>query len=227
MSSNAYRGGYLLLVDDEPTIQSKNKEILQQRGYDIKQAFNIAQAQAIISEEMPNAVVLDVRLPDGSGIDFLRDFRKVSNAPVMMVSALGTPNEIINGLEAGADDYLVKPYDVEIFLVRLTVLMRRAMTIPDVLNVGNIKINLASGKAFVNNEDMNLTQKELALLQQFVQHPEEILNTESLYLKVWGHNMLKQDTALKVAISKLRTKLNNSGYTIVAFRGEGYSFERE
>ena len=228
MHNNSYRGnGYLLMIEDEPVVQANNKKILKRHGYDVKQAFTLAQAKTIIEEEMPSAIVLDVQLPDGSGLDFLRELRKTSNVPVLMLTAMGMPVDIINGLEAGGDDYLVKPYDLEIFLVRLTALMRRASIIPDIIDIGIIRIDIAANKAYLDGEDMGLQQKELSLLQQFAQHPEEIISPEILYNKVWGQKMLGQDNALKVAISKLRTKLSGSGYTIVTLRGEGYSFERE
>ncbi|MDR0273263.1 MAG: winged helix-turn-helix domain-containing protein, partial [Clostridiales bacterium] len=91
---------------------------------------------------------------------------------------------------------------------------------------GPIKIDIASGRAYLNGDDIGLSQKEISLLQQFLQRPEKILNAKYLYEKVWGQEMLETDNALKVAISKLRTKISDSGYTIAALRGEGYSFER-
>jgi len=146
---------------------------------------------------------------------------------VLMLTALGTQDDIIRGLDAGGDDYLVKPYDLQIFLVRINALMRRASLVPDVIEIGPIRVNMAASRAFMNDEDMVLQQREFLLLQQFVQYPEEILPPKQLYEKVWGQEMLEKDSALKVAISKLRAKLEGSGYTIMASRGEGYCFERE
>ena len=228
MDSNIQReSGYLLLVEDEPNVQDSNKKILERRGYTIRLAYTLAEARAIIAKEMPRAIVLDIQLPDGNGLDFLREVRKISSVPVLMLTALGTPQHIIQGLEAGGDDYLPKPYDLSVFLMRLTALLRRASLIPETVGVGPIKVDLASNKAYLNGEDMGLSQKEASLLQQFVQYPEQILSTEYLYQKVWGQRMLGQEVSLKVAISKLRTKLMGSGYVIVALRGEGYCFERE
>ncbi|MCL2752901.1 MAG: response regulator transcription factor [Defluviitaleaceae bacterium] len=228
MRKNVFRvGGYLLMIEDDPAIQADNKKILEQHGYNVRQAFSLAQAREIIASEPPSVITLDLKLPDGSGLDFLRETRKISNVPVLILTASDTPSDIINGLEAGGDDYITKPYDINVFLVRITTLMRRASQIPDMLEIGPIRINMAANKAFLNGEDMCLTQKELSLLQQFTQYPEEIMLPSALYEKVWGQKMLGQDNSLKVAISKLRTKLFGSGYTIVASRGEGYCFERE
>jgi len=219
--------GYLLMVEDEPAVQANNKKILERRGYNIRQAYSLAEARRIVAQQMPKAIVLDVQLPDGTGLEFLRELRQTSNTPVLMLTALGTPDDIVRGFEAGGDDYLAKPYDLQVFLVRIDALMRRAALVPDVIEVGPIRINLAASKAFYNGEDMLLQQREFLLLQQFMQHPEEILSAQSLYLKVWGQEIYKQDNSLRVAISKLRQKLENSGYTITSSRGEGYCFERK
>jgi len=123
--------GYILLVEDEPVIQAKNKKILQRHGYSIRQAFTIAEAWATIEEEPPRAIILDIQLPDGSGLDFLQELRKRSNIPVLLLTAMETAQDIIRGLEAGGDDYLTKPYELQLFLTRVKALMRRAYLIPD------------------------------------------------------------------------------------------------
>ena len=219
--------GYLLLVEDEPLVQINNKKILQRRGYLLKQAFSLEEARVIIAEDAPRAIVLDIMLPDGSGLDFLAELRQSSNVPVLMLTAMGTSQDIIRGLEAGGDDYLTKPYDLAVFLMRVEALLRRSSLVPDALEMGTLKLDPASGKAYIGGEDLFLPQKEYALLQQFVQYPEKIISAEYLYEKVWGQEMLDDDKSLKVAISKLRTKLAGSGYTITASRGEGYYLERE
>ena len=217
---------YLLLVEDEPLVQGNNKKILMRRGYFLKQAFSLAEARSIIAEEPPRAIILDLQLPDGNGLEFLKELRQTLNTPVLMLTAMGTPADIIRGLEAGGDDYLTKPYDLSVFLMRVEALLRRASILPDTLGVGRIRLDTASGKAFSNDEDMTLSQKEYSLLSQFIQFPDRILSAEYLYEKVWGQEMNEDDNSLKVAVSKLRNKLLDSGYTITASRGEGYYFEK-
>jgi len=219
--------GYLLLVEDEPVVQANNKKILERRGYVIRQAFTLAEARAVMAEKPPDAIILDIQLPDGCGLEFLNELRKKSKIPVMMLTAMGTPQDIIKGLETGGDDYLTKPYELTVFLMRVQALLRRAAIMPEALGIGNIRIDVASGKAYIDGADMNLQQKEVALLQQFIQQPEKMLPPEFLYEKVWGQKMMSGDeNALKVAISKLRAKMTDSEYTIIASRGEGYCFER-
>jgi len=219
--------GYLLLVEDDPRIQANNKKILEREGYSLKQALTLREARSVIAEEPPCAIVLDIQLPDGSGLDFLRELRKTSTVPVLMLTGMSTPQDIVKGLEAGGDDYLPKPYEFPVFLARIKTLLRRAAIMPERLSIGPIRIDTASGKAYVGGEDMGLQPKESALLLQFIQQPEEILSAEYLYEKVWGQKMLDDVNSLRAATSKLRSKLAGSGYTITSSRGEGYCFEKE
>jgi len=118
--------GYILLVEDEPIVQENNKKILERRGYSIRQAYTLAEARAHINKEKPCAIVLDIQLPDGSGLDLLHELRKTSSIPVLLLTAMGTPQDIIQGLELGGDDYLPKPYELSIFLLRVQALVKRA-----------------------------------------------------------------------------------------------------
>ena len=218
--------GYLLLVEDELLVQINNKMILERRGYTIRQAYTLTEANAIILEEHPFAIVLDIQLPDGNGIDFLQELRKTSNVPVLMLTAMGTPEDVVSGLCAGGDDYLAKPYELSVFLMRVEALVRRASLIPDKLVIGPVVIDTASGRAFISGVDMRLQQKEYSLLQQFLQYPKKALSAEYLYEKAWGQKMLGDGNALRKAISNLRSKLEGSGYTIAVSRGKGYCFKK-
>jgi len=218
---------YLLLVEDEPVVQANNMKILQRRGYNIRQAYTLEEARAIIKDEPPKGIILDVRLPDGSGLDFLKELRETSEIPVLILSAHSATEDIISGFELGVDDYLTKPYDLSIFLMRVETLLRRAAAIPDTLEYGPIKLFTASAMATLNGEDMMLSQKEYSLLQLFVRNPDKILSADFIYEKVWGQEMLEGDNSLKVAVAKLRKKLAISDYTITSSRGEGYYLEQE
>ena len=114
------------MVEDEPVVQANNKMVLERRGYSLKQAYTLEEARAMIVEEQPRAVILDIQLPDGNGLDLLHEIRENSNVPVLVLTAMGTPKDIIKGLEAGGDDYLTKPHDLQTFLKRVEALLRRA-----------------------------------------------------------------------------------------------------
>ena len=218
--------GYILLVEDEQTVQMNNKKILQRRGYSIKQAHTLAQAREIIEEAPPRGIILDINLPDGNGIDFLKDLRKSSDIPVLILTAMGTREDIILGFETGSDDYLTKPYDLSVFLMRVEALLRRSATVPETLEYEVFTLYPLASRALLSGEDMLLSQKEYVILQLFVQNPGKILSADYLYTKAWGYEMHENDQSLKVAISKLRSKMTDSDFTVTASRGEGYYLER-
>ena len=114
------------MVEDEPVVQANNKMILERRGYVLRQAYTLAEARSIIADQAPGAIILDIQLPDGDGLDFLDEIRRTSNVPVLVLTAKGTPQDIIRGLEAGGDDYLSKPHELPVFLKRVEALMQRA-----------------------------------------------------------------------------------------------------
>ena len=122
--------GYLLLIEDEPAVQKNNLKILQRRGYSIKQAFTLAEARVIISDDPPRGIILDIQLPDGNGLDFLKELRKNSDIPVLILTAMGATEDIVKGFEMGSDDYLTKPYDLSIFLLRVEALLKRTANVP-------------------------------------------------------------------------------------------------
>jgi len=218
--------GYLLLVEDEPAVQLNNKKILQRRGYNIKQAYTLTEAREHIKNEHPRAIILDLQLPDGHGLKFLEELRNTTNIPVLILTASGATDDIIRGFETGGDDYLTKPYDLSVFLLRIETLLRSAASIPETLEYEKIRLYPTSGRVEVNGIDVVLSQKEYSILQLFVLHPEKIMTAEHIYEKVWGQQLLENDNSLKVAMSKLRTKLADVGYAITASRGEGYYIER-
>ena len=221
---------YLLLVEDDPMIQTSNKRFLERRGYTLRQAFTLKEAREIMAEKPPRAIVLDVMLPDGNGVEFLTKLRETSNVPVLMLTALGTRDDILKALSAGGDNYLTKPYDRYVFLSHVEALLRRSEMLAEMIVLGPIKVEPGSGKAYLDGEDMLLTQKEFLLLQQFVQHPNKILMSDYLYEKAWSQEMRHDDASLfslKNTIHKLRKKLSGSGYTITSEYGEGYMLELE
>jgi DNA-binding response OmpR family regulator len=219
----------ILLVEDEPAIQRANKVILERRGgYTVRLAENLAEARQSIAESVPDLIVLDIMLPDGSGLDFLAELRAGDiSIPVLLLTALSETSDELKGIEAGGDDYITKPYDNEILLAKISRALHRASKIPSTLSIGGIKIDTASGRAFVNGNDINLAPKEFALLQQFIQNPKKTINSDYLYEKIWGQGMHGNDKALRTAVSGLRVKLIKSGYTVTVSKGEGYYFEPE
>lgn len=219
--------GYLLLIEDEPSIQLNNVKILRRRGYSVKQASTLAEARAIMSDSPPKAIILDLHLPDGNGLELLKEIRENSSIPVLILTAMSTRDDIVLGFETGSDDYLTKPYDLSVFLMRVEALLRRATIVPEVIELGSITLRPTSATATLDGEDMLLTQKEYSILQLFVQNPDKIMSADYIYEKAWGYEMPDGDPSIKVTISRLRANIADSEFTITASRGEGYYIERK
>ena len=219
--------GYILVVGSEPDFLETIKDMLERGGFTVRAASAKSEAARAIRAAPPGVVVIDIVPPVEPRLAFVSEIRRISTVPIIALSASDMPQDAIRAFQAGADDYLIRPVMPSVFMARIRALMRRSTLIPDILDIGPIRINMAASKAYLNGEDMILQQKELSILQQFAQFPNQNISAELLYEKVWGQEMLGQDNALKVAISKLRTKLAGSGYTIASVRGEGYCFKIE
>ena len=226
-TSNNYDTGYLLLVEDEPAVQSNNMKILRRRGYNIKQAYTLTEARDYIAESPPRGIILDIQLPDGSGLDFLSELREESDIPVLILTAMGAREDIIRGFQTGSDDYLTKPYDFGELLARVEALIRRAGRVPDVISKGRLTLDVTANIATLEGTDLLLTQKEFAVLLIFVQNEEHFISAKYLYDKVWKAPIPNNNDAVKSVIKRLRAKITGSGWQITWSRGEGYAFEHE
>jgi DNA-binding response OmpR family regulator len=218
----------ILCVEDDEKVLRNNKIKFTDDGYTVLTAETLAEAREHLKQKQPDAIVLDIMLPDGLGLDLLKEIReRGSNIPVLLLTAWGKPSDIARGLRAGANDYLSKPFDYEVLLARVEAMFRNVEQMPETIIKGALRINIPSMAAFVKSADMLLSQKEFALILLFVQHENRFMSAEYLYEKVWGRGMMGDDNAVRVAVSRLRKKLKNSEYTITAERGEGYCFERQ
>lgn len=217
----------ILLVEDNEQIMQGNERMLKRRGYEVTCALTLADARKAEKTRMPDLFVLDIMLPDGSGLDFMAELREYSQTPVLLLTGLTTPEDIVRGLTAGGDDYLAKPYDFGVLLARVEALLRRAENIPEKLVRGRLCLDVTADVATLDGADLLLSQKEFSLLLIFVQNEERFISAEYLYEKVWKHPMAGNSNTLKTTINRLREKIKNCGYRIAWSRGEGYSFERE
>jgi DNA-binding response OmpR family regulator len=189
--------GLILLVEDNEQILHGNELMLKRRGYETMTAMTLSEARERMVEKAPDAIVLDIMLPDGSGLDFIRELRKTSDVPVLLLTGLTTPQDIVRGLEDGGDDYLTKPYDFAVLIARIEALLRRAGRVPGSITKGSLRLDLSAGQAFLNGKDMLLAQKEFLLLLAFVQNEGETMSADYLYEKIWGQPMNQGSTAVR------------------------------
>ena len=217
-------GKTILLVEDNLKVMRNNITILRSRGAAVLSAENLAGARAVLADEMPDAAVIDVMLPDGSGLDLLREIRAVSALPVLLLTAKGESRDVVSGLSLGADDYLAKPYDLNVFTARIDALLRRARTVSENIAFGLLRFDLLSNKASYEGEDLLLTQKEFALLLLLTQNQKKTLSADYLFEKAWGQPLNSDTSALRLQISNLKKKLFavTEDIAIETARGEGY-----
>jgi len=217
----------ILLVEDNQKIQQANSNMLKrQGGYNVFLAANLAEAREIVANTYLDIILLDVMLPDGSGLDFLKELKQEKDIPVLILSALDELDDRIIGLEAGGDAYLTKPYNNKELLLNIESILRRSSRMPEIISRGNLVIKVTSDEALVNGINLVLSKKEFSLLCYFEQNEEKTMSLEQIYEKVWGQQMGEDKGALQRMISRLRSKLADSGYTISTERNEGYRFEK-
>jgi heavy metal response regulator len=217
----------VLLVEDEPRAAQMLAKGLREQSYavDIAQNGRDALYQAAITEY--DAVVLDVMLPGVDGFEVCRELRREgSNIPVLMLTARDAVEARISGLDSGADDYLVKPFDFGELLARLRAVIRRGRlpVTPSVLTVGDLRVDLRARQAYRGNRLIKLTAREFALLEFLVLHAGEVVGRGAIAEHVWDSPFESMSNVIDVMIQRLRRKIDDPRETslITTRRGEGY-----
>ncbi len=204
----AHMSARVLVVDDEPQIVRALRTSLRGAGYDVETAATAEGALTVLAANPPDAVVLDLVLPDGSGTEVCRELRTWSSAPVIILSVVGEEAEKVAALDAGADDYVTKPFSVEELLARLRAALRRADAPAEpVVELGDLRIDLEKRAVSVRSEPVQLTPNEFALLRVLARNPGKLLTHRVLLREVWGRGYGDESHYLHVYISQLRRKL--------------------
>jgi DNA-binding response OmpR family regulator len=199
-------------------------------GYRVLTALTLEGARKHLEEESPDLILLDVMLPDGDGMDFCREIAETVDSHILFLTGKGRQEDRLRGLEYGGDDYITKPYVPDELLLRIKSAMRRrrkmVSKVPRRLLLGALELDIAANQAFLNGEDILLTQKEFALLLLFAQNENKTMGADELYEMVWRRPMNDDNSAVKNAVSRLRKKLAGSAYSIESSRRSGYCFKR-
>ncbi len=198
----------VLVVDDEPQILRALQTNLRGAGYEVDTAATAEEALAAAAARPPDAVILDLVLPDGRGTDVCRELRRWSTAPVLLLSVVGEEREKVAALDAGADDYVEKPFGVDELLARLRAALRRAGPAGGpVLEVGDLAIDLDKRLVTVDGRAVQLTPHEFALLRVLAQNEGKLLTHPALLREVWGPAYGDESHYLHVYVSQLRRKI--------------------
>lgn len=205
------RPARILLVDDEAAIRRSVTPLLRARGYDVEAAASGAEAIATFSSWTPDVVVLDLGLPDIDGVEVCRRIRAQSETPVIVLSARGGEPDKVSALDAGADDYVTKPFGSEELLARIRVALRRVFAVDDAekgqLHRGDLVIDFNRHRVVRENEEIKLTPKEFELLALLARHADRVLTHRTILKAIWGPNAVDQPEHLWVLMAQLRKKI--------------------
>ncbi|MCM0612104.1 response regulator transcription factor [Marinobacter sediminum] len=212
----------VLLVEDATGLGEAVQEQISEDGHAVDWVQSLGFAETSVRTTTYDLVLLDLMLPDGHGIDFLRKLRQAGNAtPVIILTARDQVSDRIDGLNAGADDYLVKPFDLTELSARIAAVARRYRGNPNpVVCVGDLNVNLGDHKVLRNGHSVELTAREWALLEAFIQHPGMLLSRSQLEDRLYEFGAEIESNTIEVYISRLRKKLGKD--LIVTVRGMGY-----
>lgn len=220
----------LLLVEDDPTMQATLHRALTRRGMEVTAVGDGRAALTQWATQQPDAVILDLTLPGLDGLQVLQQARaRGLRTPVLILTARGTVGDRVMGLNAGADDYLPKPFDLDELEARLRALVRRSTDpppgsamAPSNVQIGAIRYDKDSGALYLHGEVMELTPRELALMHALLAQPGHAVSKERLYELVFPGQLDVQYEAIEVVVYRLRKKLAGTGLTLMTLRGLGY-----
>jgi two-component system KDP operon response regulator KdpE len=216
----------VLVVDDEPQIVRGLRVILTNAGYQVDEATSKREALDAVSVRPPDAIVLDLILPDGDGVEVATEIRRWSQIPIVVLSAVGDEHQKVRALDAGADDYVTKPFGSEELLARIrAVLRRRSEDGGSTVEVGDLEIDLADRTVRRSGEEIHLTPIEFDLLSQLAEHPGRLVTHRQLLQEVWGPGYEDETHYLRVHFAHIRAKLEpdpSSPTYVITEPGIGY-----
>ena len=215
---------HILLIEDEPQIAGFLQRGLTIKGYSVDIAPRGEQGLAMAREHPPDLIILDLMLPDIDGVEVCRRLSGTSQAPVIMLTARDSVADKVAGLDAGADDYLTKPFAFEELLARVRAAFRRRPAADEVLQVADLTMRPAAREVHRNGRPIDLTAREYDLLEFLARNAGRVVTKGQIFARVWGYDLFDESEAIKVYIRYLRRKLNAGGERdlIRSFRGVGY-----
>jgi len=225
----------VLIVEDEPDIRKTIDYNLSKESFKVVQAESIAEGEKALAANKIDVIILDLMLPDGSGLTLCRDIKsdaKTKHIPVIILTAKTEEVDRVVGFELGADDYVTKPFSVRELILRVKAILKRGIDSPQQENdisdmeVGDLRLNLDAHQAFVRDEEIALTALEFRLLKHLLDRRGRVQTRDQLLEEVWGYSSDVTTRTVDTHIKRLREKLLGAGDCIQTIRGVGYRFAR-
>ncbi len=221
----------ILVIDDDPAVTSLLKRGLSYEGFAVDVAGSGEAGLATARERPPDLVILDIMMPRLNGLDVLQRLRAADDRqPVILLTARDAPADQVQGLDAGADDYVTKPFTFEVLLARVRVLLRRQQAdTPPVLHFADLTLDTGTHIARRGQRQLALTSLEFKLLQEFLMHPQQVLSKEILLDRVWAYDFGGNANVVEVYVKQLQQKLevDDESRLIQTIRGVGYALREE
>jgi two-component system phosphate regulon response regulator PhoB len=221
----------ILLVEDEASIRDMLKIVLEHAGFQVLEAADYDTGLSQMTEPYPELILLDWMLPGGSGVKFAKQLKEtphLSSIPIIMLTARGEETDKIIGLEAGADDYITKPFSPKELVARIKAVLRRVAPTnkEEPIHYEGLTLEPVSHRVFAHDEPLDMGPTEFKLLHFFMTHPERVYSREQLLDQVWGTNVFVEDRTVDVHIRRLRKAIDLHGHDrlIQTVRGSGYRF---
>lgn len=218
----------ILLVEDDDRIRETTRLLLEDEGYDVDEAPSAEDALASFDQRPASCVVVDLMLPGINGFECCRALRQRSDVPIVVLTAKTDTHDVVAGLEAGADDYITKPFHAKELTARIRALLRRARGTgsgPQVITLGDVEVSPDEGEVRKRGEQVPLTKTEFGLLCELAAHPGRVFSREVLLANVWGYSFAGDGKLVDTHIHRLRTKLEDDPANpkrVVTVRGLGY-----
>ena len=218
----------VLLVEDEEKISSAIAHTLKLKHYEVDCAGDGNDGFILAQNDVYDVIVLDVMLPGKSGLYILKELRHRGNmTPILLLTAMDAVNDRVSGLESGADDYLVKPFSMAELMARIGALSRRisSVYISEALHLGNMSLDVNSLTLTIDQEEIQLADREAQLLEMLMRKPGVVLTREQIIDRIWGYDNSVNNNNVEVYIHYLRKKINQANYRIATVRGIGYTLK--
>ena len=222
----------ILTVEDDERIRTAVSLALQEEGWEVEETSNGEDALAAFSRQPSDVVLIDIMLPGIDGFEVCRKIRRIGDVPIVMVTARSDSHDVVAGLEAGADDYLRKPFDPKELSARVRALLRRSKTIgaPSNFSFDQLEIIVDEGMVRISGQEVHLTRTEFKLLIELATNSGKVLSREDLLERVWGYDYFGDSRLVDVHVRRLRTKVEidpaNPKY-VVTVRGMGYKLQTQ